>query len=209
MDLQPDRLRDRLLRPLPGLSAHAEVMSYVRQSANEVRERRNDYREGAVLVLLYKHVEVWHTSLIVRPTYDGVHSGQVAFPGGKRDTGDPDLLFTALREANEEVGVNPQAVTPLGQLSEIYIPPSNFLVRPFVGMVSQRPDFRADPREVASILEVPLSHFLAIDAVKKETVRISTGLQMKVDGFEVDGHLVWGATAMMLAELRAVLSELL
>lgn len=209
MDLLPPRLRDRLLRPLPGLSAHVKVMSYVRQSANAVRERRTDYREGAVLVLLYPNSGTWHTTLIVRPNYEGVHSGQIAFPGGRRDADDPDLVFTALREAEEEVGVIPASVELLGELSEIYIPPSNFLVRPIVGTVSERPNFRPDPREVAGILEVPLSHFMTADAIRKETVRMSSGLQMTVDGFLVDGHLVWGATAMMLAELRAVLSELM
>lgn len=208
MEINLERLRDRLLRPLPGLSAHAEVMSYVRQSANEVRETRSDYREGAVLVLLYPRAAVWHTALIVRPTYEGVHSGQVAFPGGKRDPEDPDLVFTALREAEEEVGVLPASVEMLGQLSEIYIPPSNFLVRPFIGFAEERPTFRLDPREVDRLLEVPVSHFLAAAAVAKYPIRLSTGLQMKVDAFDVNGHLVWGATAMMLAELRAVLTDL-
>lgn len=209
MEINLERLRDRLLRPLPGLSAHAEVMSYVRQTANQVREMRSDYREGAVLVLLYPQAAVWHTALIVRPTYDGVHSGQVAFPGGKRDPDDRDLVFTALREAEEEVGVVPASVELLGQLSEVYIPPSNFLVRPYVGVASERPLFRLDPREVDALLEVPVSHFLSDAAVGKYPIRLSTGLQMKVDAFDVNGHLVWGATAMMLAELRAVLNELM
>lgn len=197
-------LRNRLREPLPGLAAHQAVMSYVREQAIDVRTRRSDYREGAVLMLIYPHNDRWHTNLIVRPAYEGVHSGQVAFPGGRREPTDPDLVTTALREAHEEVGILPTDVEVVGELSEIYIPPSNFLVKPFVGISASRPDFVLEPREVADILEPPVQLFLEADAIQKRRVQLSTGINLQVDCFEVDDHVVWGATAMMLAEFRAI-----
>lgn len=198
-------LRSRLKGPLPGLEAHREVMSYVRSTAQEIKKSRSDYREGAVLVLLYPHEGELHTGLIVRPLYEGVHSGQVAFPGGRKEPDDPDLRYTALREAQEEVGLQPDTVEIIGGLSEIYIPPSNFLVSPFIGFTAYRPDFVADPHEVAQIIETPLQVFLRNDAIADGTVSMNNGARLRVQCFSVSGHMVWGATAMMLAELRALL----
>lgn len=208
MDFEIDRLRARLKSPLPGDGAHREVMSYIRETAREVRLQRTDYREGAVLMLLYPHRDELHTCLIVRPDYDGVHSGQMAFPGGKREEEDHDLSMTALREAYEEVGIQPESVDIIGCLSEIYIPPSNFLVSPFLGVSAYRPDFLPDQREVAGIVEVPLSLFLDERAIQERAVRIKQGVELVVPAFDVYGNTVWGATAMMLAELRAVVKSL-
>lgn len=198
-------LRDRLKRPLPGIEAHQAVMSYVRDTAQEVKQSRSDYREGAVLMLLYPHNGVMHTSLILRQSYKGVHSGQVAFPGGRRDPGDPDLTYTALREAQEEVGLSPEHVEIIGSLSDIFIPPSNFLVSPFIGFSAYRPDFIADPREVAAILETPIDSFLKEDAITYRKVMLSNGVRLKVQCFALGDQIVWGATAMMLAEFRALM----
>jgi 8-oxo-dGTP pyrophosphatase MutT (NUDIX family) len=208
MDFEIDRLRARLKSPLPGDGAHREVMSYIRETAREVRLQRTDYREGAVLMLLYPHRDELHTCLIVRPDYDGVHSGQMAFPGGKREVEDHDLSMTALREAYEEVGIQPESVDLIGCLSEIYIPPSNFLVSPFLGVSAYRPDFLPDQREVAGIVEVPLSLFMDERAIQERAVRIKHDVELVVPAFDVYGNTVWGATAMMLAEFRAVVKSL-
>ncbi|MFT6411681.1 MAG: 8-oxo-dGTP pyrophosphatase MutT (NUDIX family), partial [Flavobacteriales bacterium] len=133
---------------LPGSIAHNQMMSYARTQANEVRASRTDYREGAVLMMLYPHEDKYFTSLIVRPEYDGVHSGQIAFPGGAKEEQDSDLMQTALRETEEEVGVHSSAIQIIGALSEIYIPPSNFLVQPYIGILSERPAFLRDEFEV-------------------------------------------------------------
>lgn len=209
MDFEIESLRARLKAPLPGDGAHREVMSYIRETARDVRLQRTDYREGAVLMLLYPHHDELHTCLIVRPDYDGVHSGQMAFPGGKREEEDHDLSMTALREAFEEVGIQPEAVEVVGSLSEIYIPPSNYLVRPFLGVSAYRPDFVLDPREVAGIVEVPLYHFMDESAIQERSVRVRQGVELVVPAFDVQGNTVWGATAMMLAEFRAVMKSLL
>lgn len=198
-------LRSRLNDPLPGLEAHREVMSYVRDSAQQIKQTRTDYREGAVLMLLYPHQGALHTGLILRPNYEGVHSGQVAFPGGRRESSDFDLRQTALREAQEEVGIRPEAVDIIGGLSEIYIPPSNFMVSPYIGFSAYRPDFIADPREVAAIIETPVDAFLRHDAITWRSVALSNGARLKVQCFALGDHVVWGATAMMLAEFRALM----
>jgi 8-oxo-dGTP pyrophosphatase MutT (NUDIX family) len=110
---------------------------------------------GGVLVLFYEQQGRLHLPLIQRPTYEGVHSGQVALPGGGRENSDADLTATALREAYEEIGVPPGEVTVLGRLTKLYIHPSNYVVTPTVAWTPQRPAFRLDPYEVAALLEVP------------------------------------------------------
>ncbi|MFT4878027.1 MAG: 8-oxo-dGTP pyrophosphatase MutT (NUDIX family) [Flavobacteriales bacterium] len=202
-----EKLKMSMAGDLPGSIAHNQMMSYARTQANEVRASRTDYREGAVLMMLYPHEDKYFTSLIVRPEYDGVHSGQIAFPGGAKEEQDSDLMQTALRETEEEVGVHSSAIQIIGALSEIYIPPSNFLVQPYIGILSERPAFLRDEFEVAKILEEPISKFLMPKAVRDVKVKLQTGMQLDVKAFDVQGHTVWGATAMMLAEFRALMSD--
>lgn len=121
---------------------------------------------------------------------------------------DLDLMATALRETEEEIGLCPTQVEVLGALSEIYIPPSNFLVQPFVGLTPSRPNFIPDPREVAGVLEVPVADLLLEGAIRKRSITLRTGVRLNVACFELGGKVVWGATAMMLAEFKAVLAEL-
>jgi len=164
-------------------------------------------RRGGVLVLLYPHNDALYLPLILRPTYDGVHSGQVSFPGGREEKIDTSLVATALREAYEEVGIAPEQVTIIGQLSRLYIQPSNFEVYPTVGWTTQRPAFVIDPSEVARLLEVPLVAFQnpANRYHEQWTLR---GRQVQVPFFRIEGETVWGATAMILSELLAVIGVL-
>ncbi len=206
MDERIERTRRLLQGPLPGTAAHKIVMSYLREDAMTVRSSGRIYKEGAVLVLLYPHQGTLQTVLILRPEYEGVHSGQVAFPGGKREPEDADLSVTALREAQEEVGLDPGRVEVIGSLSEVYIPPSNYIVRPYVAFTPERPDFVPDPREVARVLEYNVEHFLHAHAIRDESVPLAGGAQLKVGAFNHDGHVIWGATAMMLSEFRMLLN---
>ena len=200
-----DRLRNALNSPLPGMEAHQDVMSYSREQANEVRQRRSDFREGGVLVLLYPSEQDWQMILIERPKYEGVHSGQVAFPGGAREDEDASLRETALREANEEVGLDTSKVKVLGALSEVYIPPSNFVVRPYVAFMEDTPDLLKDEREVEQILHAPVNNFLLPNAIQEEKIQLYTGVNLNVGAFKHQGHIIWGATAMMIAEFRRLL----
>lgn len=156
-------------------------------------------------MLLYPIDGVVNTMIIRRPSYEGVHSGQLALPGGRKDESDATALHTALRETQEEVGVNVPAENVLGELSSLYIPPSNFLVHPFVAWLDVQPAFTPDPREVDAIIEVPLSTFT--DPLIKTRKRIYIGANTFVDApsYILGENDLWGATAMMFAELEAML----
>lgn len=167
---------------------------------------RRSVRLGSVLISLYLHNEELHTVLMKRPSYKGVHSGQVSFPGGKKEDGDDDLITTALREAHEEVGIVPDKVNIIGTLSELYIPPSNFLVLPVLGYLEEKPELVPDMHEVEAILEVPFKHFFQKESLKEGNIPVGNGYKIKAPYFDVEGHVVWGATAMILNEMMEVVN---
>ena len=160
-------------------------------------------RQSAVLVLLYPRRDELHLPLIVRPTYDGAHSGQVAFPGGGFEEGDANLTATALRETEEELGIAPQDVQVLGELTQLYIRPSNYQVHPTVGRIAYRPAFQPNVREVAQLLEVPLNTLLDPAHLRRERWQLQDRSAL-VPFFAIQGQTIWGATAMILSELLAV-----
>lgn len=191
-----------LQEPLPGLPAQLRMAPALREG--RIRDTPGpDVRRGGVLALFYPHAGEIHLPLILRPTYTGVHSGQVGFPGGGREPGDADLVATALREAWEEVGVPPDAVTILGALSPLFVHASNYLVQPTVGWTPERPLFHTDPYEVAALLETPLRMLLDHGTVRRELWTLR-GVEVEVPYYSVEGQTVWGATAMMLSELLAL-----
>jgi 8-oxo-dGTP pyrophosphatase MutT (NUDIX family) len=167
-------------------------------------------RRGGVLILLYPNGEDGQLHLVLTRRTDsvGTHRGQISFPGGSVDPEDASTAHTALREACEEVGACDSAadLRLLGDLTPLYIPPSDFCIYPHVAYTSQRPRFAPQPDEVAELLEVPLSHFLDERHIAVEE-RIILGQPMRVPFFLVHGHKVWGATAMVLAELAAVVTR--
>lgn len=159
-------------------------------------------RIGAVLIALYKDKDELRTVLMKRPNYVGTHSGQVSFPGGKMEHSDENVVQTALREAEEEVNIQPSDVTVIGQLTQLYIPPSNFLVHPVLGVLKKPPRLVPDNHEVASIHTPSLRLLFNDDTVEEKEILLSTGLKVQSPCFTVDGHTVWGATAMIISELR-------
>ncbi len=158
-------------------------------------------RVGGVLVLLYCYQNELYLVLTRRRDDLNDHAGQVSFPGGKHENGET-LRETAVREAHEEIGVHPEALTILGQLTPLYIPPSDFEVHPIVAWYAngERPSFTPSDNEVAEILETPLSYLLT-PAARSEEMWTLRGYDLRVPFFNVQGHKVWGATAMMLSEL--------
>jgi len=162
---------------------------------------------SSVLILIYPDKDILKTVFILRQTYDGVHSGQVSFPGGRKEDSDDSLIDTALRESNEEVNIDPEKVQVLGVLSEMYIPPSNYLVLPVVGYQDSPPDFIPEKSEVAEIIETNLS-FLFDQNLVKETLLDVRGYKIQAPYYDVDGHIVWGATAMILSELKEVIESI-
>jgi len=203
---QMDRLRRALQAPLPGHDAFLRFSGYPRPRIEDVLAQDPPPRESAVLALLYPRGDRPHTLLMRRPTYPGVHSGQVSFPGGRREPSDPDLAHTALREFMEETGAHGTPVELIGPLSPVYIPPSRSLVTPYVGIAEHLGDLAPDPHEVDHLIEAPLDLILHPEVMKRGPQYIrSLGHARDIAYFDVEGHVVWGATAMMLAELRELL----
>ena len=159
------------------------------------------YRPAAVLVLFYPGADrQLHTVLIERNWYDGVHSGQIAFPGGKMEKNDENLRATALRESEEEIGIPSGEVEIIQQLTPVKVPISRFEVTPYMGFLPRRPSFRPDPSEVQSVLEIPASHLL--QSPWQTEMRIFDGDNYKIFYLPFGKHKIWGATAMVIAELR-------
>jgi 8-oxo-dGTP pyrophosphatase MutT (NUDIX family) len=163
---------------------------------------------ASVLCLLYPNEKnELYFPLILRNKYPGVHSNQVGFPGGGFGKKDKDFLACALRETEEEIGVNANNVLSLRQLSDVYIPPSNFLVKAFVGMLEHTPAFKADPNEVQQIIHVPLKDLLNDAKLTQKRLSTSYASSIEVQAFEFEGFIVWGATAMILSELKVLLKN--
>ncbi|WP_317128502.1 NUDIX hydrolase [Allotamlana fucoidanivorans] len=160
-------------------------------------------KHAGVLALFYPN-ELQETQfvLILRKTYKGVHSAQVGFPGGKLEKQDKSLMETALRETYEEVGVPTDSVQIFKALSKVYIPPSNFYVYPFIGTSMHKPRFVKQEDEVEDIIEVDLDVFLDEKALIEKKIKTSYSAATNVPAFLLNGHVVWGATAMMLSEIK-------
>ena len=207
MFLNIEQLKQRLQQPLPGVTSHLKMAP-----ANRVQEFNNLNniiplaKNSAVLILLFPENGKLKTVFIRRSVYDGVHSGQISFPGGKVETTDKDFEATALRETFEEIGVKPEAIEIIGQLTDFYISPSNFLVKVFAGYTLQKPAFIPDKKEVQSILEVDIDEFFDSNNIaEKEFYSTSRKTAVFAPCYLVNGLEIWGATAMMLSEMLDIL----
>ena len=201
------KLKYRLSLPLPGIDAQLK-MAHLERRMNQTRYKIPDYaRMGAVLILLYEDEGALMTCLIERTQYDGVHSGQIAFPGGKNEPGET-YAQTALREAGEETGIRSEDVSLLGQLTELYIPPSNFLVHPFVGSIGYRPSFYPQATEVSEVIEIKIDDLADASRRGEKKITLSNGNIIQTPFFGAKGKTVWGATAMILSEFLEVFNTL-
>ncbi|WP_298396955.1 CoA pyrophosphatase [Flavobacterium sp.] len=195
---------------LPSISSHIKMAPLERVKMME----ENSYdpssvRKAAVMMLFYPKNEVTHLVLIVRNSYPGVHSSQIAFPGGKVEEFDFDLKQTALRETYEEIGIHPNDINVIRDFSSIYIPPSNFLVYPFLGVSQAELTFTPQEEEVAGIIELPLATLLDDSIISNKNLETSYSKFIEVPVFQIEEYSVWGATAMMLSELKDVLKMVL
>jgi 8-oxo-dGTP pyrophosphatase MutT (NUDIX family) len=197
-----NELFKKLKDPLPGESAHQLMQSNSKLRLTIKPNERT--RKRAVLILFYPYQNEIYFPLILRPAYDGVHSGQVAFPGGRYEKTDENLIRTALREAQEEIGLRLNDVKILGILTELFIPPSNFYVLPVVAAIPYRPDFFPDPREVEDIFQIKLKDISDVSIIGSSDMQVR-GVQITAPHYEVNGYKIWGATAMMISELLTVL----
>lgn len=208
MALTAAYLRNALCGHLPGHGAFADLSGYPRPSVEAALALRPPPRESAVLILIHPVDGQDHTLLMRRPVYAGMHSGQVGFPGGKREQGDADLHATALREFREETGAGTAGFEIVGELTRIHIPPSRTLVTPVVAWAASLGPLQPDPREVAQLLDVPVAELLRDDILRRKPFTMGLdGRQREAPYWDVQGQTVWGATAMMIGELRLVLGH--
>lgn len=196
---------------LPGEEAHFKLAPLIRteELANLDIESRNPNRAGVLAVFYPDNEDNTRLALILRKTYKGVHSNQVGFPGGRVELNDFSMEHTALRETEEEIGIPRADIRVLKELTRLYIPPSNFWVHPFMGIIEKTPVLVAQEDEVQEILEVNIDHFLDERSMVSQILSTSYANNIEVPAFNLNGHVVWGATAMMLSELKELLKTVL
>lgn len=196
-------LTQKLKQPLPGLAAQLKMAPVGREHLNLKNLDQKKVKHAAVLALFTEVNNQAHIILTKRVSYLGVHSGQISFPGGKKENSDTNYQATALRETEEEIGVLSTNVDVLGALTPLYIPPSNFYVEPFLGCIKNSQKFTPQPREVAKILLIPFHEILSETNQSFEKFN-RNNIEVEVPVFKVHNETIWGATAMMLNELRTL-----
>lgn len=195
-------LEKKLSEPLPGVTSHHKYMHVGRQNV----EIPKNVKSSAVLILLYPQKNNAYFPLILRPKYDGRHGGQMALPGGKAEHSDENLIRTALREAQEEIGIKAIDVKVLGELTDVYVPVSNFIVHPVVGYVNYKPEFFPDEREVDKIYLTDIEDILKGGEIVYKNMKFGKQ-EISVPGFEIQDSWVWGATSLILSEFSDILRK--
>lgn len=192
---------------LPGIEAQFKLAPEIRKKLGKTIdiEKRNPKRAAVLSLLFPDENKDMQMVFMLRKTYEGVHSNQIGFPGGRLEDFDANLEWTALRETHEEIGVSPKQITVIKELTEVYIPPSNFLVLPFLGVVSERPQYILEEKEVERIIEIPLKDVLSDDFISTKNITTSYTTNLEVPIFKFNEEVIWGATAMMLSEIKDLL----
>ncbi|MFT5824182.1 MAG: 8-oxo-dGTP pyrophosphatase MutT (NUDIX family) [Crocinitomix sp.] len=196
------------LTNLPGEVAHRDMIPF-RLTASEALKTPIDYKLSAVLILLYKRNDALHFILTERQDYNGTHSGQISLPGGKTEPEDASTRVTALRETHEEIGIPPDVIEILGQMTDVYIPVSNFLIHPYIGFANNIPALIPDPREVKTVLHCSAQDLLSDETKTHTKIQMKNGVWMKdIPAFLLEDKIVWGATAIILNEFKMILARL-
>jgi 8-oxo-dGTP pyrophosphatase MutT (NUDIX family) len=198
-------LRARLAGTLPGVEAQRRFVPTPTRPDWRIDHYPDDARLAAGLLLLYPHGGSVVAPLTVRASGLARHAGQISLPGGAVDAGET-LAQAALREASEEIGVDPGAVRILGELTPVHVIVSGFTLHPVVGVADARPAFVAAPGEVDEIVEVALADLRDASRIRRGS-RVREGVAVEYPYFDLAGHQVWGATAMVLGEFVCLLDE--
>lgn len=204
-----EALKFQLNENLPGEAAHAEMAPVNRPLSSFARKNTDLYRESAVSVILQVSSKNPEIILIQRPNYEGVHGGQVSFPGGKKDESDENLFQTAIRECKEEIGIDLYKNQFVGLLTPVFIPVSKFDVLPHVFILDSEVNFTPDPREVETIFKMQISSLMNENIRKRVSIPTQQGTVLKnIPCFEYENRIIWGATALMLNELRLIFESI-
>ncbi|NND09970.1 MAG: CoA pyrophosphatase [Flavobacteriaceae bacterium] len=192
---------------LPGQASQFKMVPPFRQELLKKQQGSiKDAKQSAVLALLYPDSNYQtHIVLILRKAYKGVHSAQISFPGGRVEDTDSSLKETALRETHEEVGVPAKRVKIIKELTNVYIPPSNYFVQPYLGIMPSTPELIKEEKEVEEIIQVRMQDVFNEEYIITKRVSTSYKIDVEVPAFQLNGHVVWGATAMMLSEIKDIL----
>jgi len=207
MFLSIDEIKQKFQLPLPGIVSHLKMAPESRvQELIRNKDNTLNAKKSAVLILFFNDDEVLKMIVIRRSEYVGIHSGQIAFPGGRYEEEDIDVRTTALREIQEEIGITEDKIEIIGRLTDIYVPPSNFLISVFVGYLAEKPQYKMDEREVAEIIEIPFNDFYKSGVIKQKDFYVNSLLAASnAPYFDVTNAEIWGASAMVISELLDVL----
>ena len=193
--------------PLGGMDSQFKMAPALRLRFTEEGIAKRNPKKSAVMALFYPDKEgQTRFLLMLRARYNGTHSAQISFPGGKKDAKDPTLTATALRETEEEVGIAKEQITIYRELTKTYIPPSNFWVTPYIGYLTKYPEFRTND-EVEQLIEVKLADLFDEQSLTSKNLTTSYMQNIDVPCFLLNKHIVWGATAMILSEIKDLLKS--
>lgn len=197
--------RNLLESNLPGSKAHELMAPSIR--LENISYNNSLPKKSGVLILFFEQNDSLCTVFMLRPDYGGVHSGQISFPGGKQENYDASVIDTALREANEELGILSENVEIIGTLTNLYIPPSNFMVTPVIGVSDTIPSFIPDKKEVEKVIVVNFLEFFYKSTLAKMDFVVSDNLTFSAPCYKIGKYKIWGATAMIISELVEILKE--
>ena len=199
-------LEARLSQELPGDNAHQQMMA---QPIGQRFKMQYDKppKKGAVMIALYPDEGKIYFPLMQRPSYQGIHGGQVSLPGGKMEDSDDNLIETAIRETFEEIGVKISDNQVIGSLSDLNVTASNFIVKPVVSILDRKPKFIKDPREVEHIFKAEVQHLIHPKTLQEKELTVAQEIKLKAPFFDIEEKVVWGATAMILSEFVEILKE--
>jgi len=201
-----EKLSIEIAKGLPGPEVQWVMASSDRMIKGFPRFPKEDSISAAIMILLYPKDNLIHTVLIQRPGYKGVHGGQISFPGGKKEASDTDLIYTAIRETAEEIGVNSSEINVINTLTPLYIPVSNIVVTPVVGWIGKKPVFTNKEDEVVFIIEADIRTLIDPSIIKVKPFEIN-GEMINIKYYDYKNNVIWGATAMILHEFLTIISK--